>query len=114
MLFDVDLVRERLPERHIAWHPSVDSTMNAAARLAREGYPHGTIVGAEQQTAGIGRHGHAWHSEAGTGLYVSYVLRLPVSVGTSPVVMLALGLAAAWIPAQKALGVNPVVLMREE
>jgi predicted permease len=28
--------------------------------------------------------------------------------------MLALGLAAAWIPAQKALGVNPMILMREE
>jgi ABC-type antimicrobial peptide transport system permease subunit len=28
--------------------------------------------------------------------------------------MLFLGLAAAWIPAQKALAVNPVILMREE
>ncbi len=28
--------------------------------------------------------------------------------------MLVLGLVAAWIPAQKALGVNPVLLMREE
>jgi predicted permease len=28
--------------------------------------------------------------------------------------MLVIGLAAAWIPAQKALGVNPTILMREE
>jgi ABC-type antimicrobial peptide transport system permease subunit len=28
--------------------------------------------------------------------------------------MLALGLAAAWIPAQRALAVNPMILMREE
>jgi ABC-type antimicrobial peptide transport system permease subunit len=28
--------------------------------------------------------------------------------------MLVLGLVAAWIPAQKALAVNPVILMREE
>jgi len=28
--------------------------------------------------------------------------------------MLAIGLAAAWIPAQKALAVNAVILMREE
>jgi ABC-type antimicrobial peptide transport system permease subunit len=28
--------------------------------------------------------------------------------------MLVLGLIAAWIPAQKALAVNPVMLMREE
>jgi predicted permease len=30
------------------------------------------------------------------------------------VTMLALGLAAAWIPAQRALAVNPMILMREE
>jgi len=28
--------------------------------------------------------------------------------------MLVLGLVAAWIPAQKALAVNPITLMREE
>jgi ABC-type lipoprotein release transport system permease subunit len=28
--------------------------------------------------------------------------------------MLLLGLTAAWIPAQKALAVNPMILMREE
>jgi ABC-type antimicrobial peptide transport system permease subunit len=28
--------------------------------------------------------------------------------------MLLIGLAAAWIPAQKALAVNPMILMREE
>jgi ABC-type lipoprotein release transport system permease subunit len=28
--------------------------------------------------------------------------------------MLVLGLIAAWIPAQKALAVNPVMLMRQE
>ena len=30
------------------------------------------------------------------------------------VTMLLLGLVAAWIPAQKALAVNPTILMREE
>ena len=33
------------------------------------------MVGAEEQTAGQGRHGRTWHSEAGSGLYVSIVLR---------------------------------------
>jgi ABC-type antimicrobial peptide transport system permease subunit len=28
--------------------------------------------------------------------------------------MLVLGLAAAWIPAQKALAVDPMILLREE
>jgi ABC-type antimicrobial peptide transport system permease subunit len=38
----------------------------------------------------------------------------PVILGGVLVTMLVLGLAAAWIPAQKALAVNPMILMREE
>jgi len=67
------------------------STMRDAAALAAQGCTHGTAVVAREQTAGIGRHGHAWHSEPGAGLYVSVVLRLPE---TSPILTLALGLAA--------------------
>lgn len=77
--------------RRFEWFETVSSTMTVAAQLAREGCAHGTVVGAEEQTAGVGRLGRAWHSPKGTGLYVSIVLRLPRAV---PVVMLALGLAA--------------------
>ena len=38
----------------------------------------------------------------------------PVVLGGVVLTMLLLGLAAAWIPAQKALAVNPMILMREE
>ena len=38
----------------------------------------------------------------------------PVVLGGVVLTMLALGLAAAWVPAQKALKVNPTILMREE
>jgi BirA family biotin operon repressor/biotin-[acetyl-CoA-carboxylase] ligase len=49
----------------------------------------GRIVGAEEQTAGMGRHGRKWISGPGAGIYVSMILDAkPV-----PVVMLALGLA---------------------
>jgi len=40
--------------------------------------------------------------------------RDPVVLGGVVLSMLALGLAAAWIPAQRALAVNPTILMREE
>jgi len=98
--FGVRSVRERLPRSHIVWHSSIDSTITAAARLAREGCAAGTIVGADEQTAGIGRHGHSWHSEAGAGLYVSFVLKTPVAgkapaaSSVVPLMMLVLGLAA--------------------
>lgn len=77
--------------RKVEWYETLDSTMTAAAGLAREGCPHGTGVVADEQTAGIGRHGRSWHSEKGTGLYVSIVLRFH---RPAPVMMLALGLAA--------------------
>jgi predicted permease len=38
----------------------------------------------------------------------------PLVLGGVVLTMLLLGLAAAWIPAQKALAVNPMILMREE
>ncbi|HEY7334098.1 MAG TPA: biotin--[acetyl-CoA-carboxylase] ligase [Bryobacteraceae bacterium] len=82
-----------LPGRRVEWFESIDSTMTVAAKLAREGCAHGTIVGADEQTAGIGRQGRSWHSEKGSGLYVSIVLRLPVEARALPVAMLALGLA---------------------
>ncbi len=102
-LIDLADVRGRLPGRHIDWFGSVNSTMTIAAQLARDGCPGGTIVGAEGQLAGVGRHGHVWHSEVGAGLYMSIVLRLPPHPATPargmPVAMLALGLAV-----QEAIG----------
>jgi BirA family biotin operon repressor/biotin-[acetyl-CoA-carboxylase] ligase len=69
--------------------------MQEAAALAAQGHPHGTAVVADEQTAGIGRHGHSWHSEPGSGLYCSIILRLPIAADSLPIVTLALGLAAA-------------------
>jgi BirA family biotin operon repressor/biotin-[acetyl-CoA-carboxylase] ligase len=69
---------------------STESTMKDAAALAAKGEPHGTVVVAECQTSGIGRHGHTWHSEAGGGLYMSMILRLQAP---GPTVTMALGLA---------------------
>src|SRR5580698_3212360 len=92
MPFDLASARLRLPGREIEWFQSVSSTMTIAARLARDGCASGTIVGADGQVAGIGRHGHNWHSEACAGLYVSIVLRLPLAARDLPLMMLALGL----------------------
>lgn len=68
--------------------------MKDAAKLAAQNEPHGTVVVAEEQTAGIGRHGRSWYSEAGGGLYLSIILRLPFHPDTLPVLTMALGLAA--------------------
>jgi len=80
--------------RRIDRHTSIDSTMNEARRLAAEGCESGTVVVADEQTAGQGRYGRTWHSEAGSGLYVSIVLRHTLAPNDVPAVTLALGLAA--------------------
>ena len=76
------------------WLRSTESTMKDAATLAEQGEPHGTVVVAEEQTAGIGRHGHSWHSEQHAGLYLSIILRLPLPADSLPVLTMALGLAS--------------------
>jgi BirA family biotin operon repressor/biotin-[acetyl-CoA-carboxylase] ligase len=77
---------------------STASTMTDAAALASRGEPHGTVVVAEEQTAGIGRHGHAWNSGPDGGLYLSIILRLHLAPADLPALTMALGLAV-----QKAL-----------
>ncbi|MCS7025743.1 MAG: biotin--[acetyl-CoA-carboxylase] ligase [Bryobacteraceae bacterium] len=95
MPFDVDQVSQRLGGRTVLWLTETDSTMNDAARLAALGAASGTVVGAERQTAGQGRHGRSWYSEAGLGLYFSVILRIALPADELPVATLALGLAAA-------------------
>jgi BirA family transcriptional regulator, biotin operon repressor / biotin---[acetyl-CoA-carboxylase] ligase len=72
---------------------SLDSTMTRAAELADGGAAPGTVVVADEQTAGKGRMGRAWHSEPGAGLYATFILHPRLSADTLPVVTLALGLA---------------------
>ena len=74
----------RYPQRAIDYLFTTDSTMRLAA-----GRAFGTIIIADEQTAGQGRHGHSWHSERGSGIYFSIVLR------PTPLLTLALGLATA-------------------
>lgn len=80
---DIGGLRREFPDRRIDYYPSIDSTMRVAAALEP-----GAVVLAEEQRAGLGRHGHTWHSEAGSGIYCSLVL------APAPVLTLALGLAA--------------------
>ena len=74
------------------WLRSTESTMIDAAALAERGEPHGTVVVAEAQTGGIGRHGHRWHSDDSGGLYVSVILRLTLAPRDLPLLTMALGL----------------------
>ncbi len=71
----------------------VDSTNSVAMTLGVRGEPHGTVVIAEEQTAGRGRAGHAWHSEKTNGIYMTVLLRPPISPQQAPLITLVAGLA---------------------
>lgn len=81
---DLGRLRGSWPGRAVDYYTTIGSTMDAAAGCAV-----GSVIIAEEQTAGQGRHGHSWHSEAGSGIYFSIVLK------PAPLLTLALGLATA-------------------
>ena len=68
---------------------SVDSTNNYARELATSGASHGTLVAADRQTAGKGRYGHTFESPAGTGLYMSLVLKPKVEISKFQMITIA-------------------------
>ncbi len=72
---------------------AVDSTNSEAARQAKLGAPEGLCVIAKEQTAGRGRLGRKWHSQKGSGLYFSIVLRPQLAVEEMPLITLMAGVA---------------------
>ena len=59
----------------LLWFDSIDSTNTRARELARQGAAHGTVLIADHQTGGRGRRGRSFHSPAGSGIYMSVILR---------------------------------------
>ncbi|MEO6908556.1 MAG: biotin--[acetyl-CoA-carboxylase] ligase [Abditibacteriaceae bacterium] len=60
------------PRKHFC---QTTSTNTIAHQWALEGAPHGAIVTAAAQTAGVGRRGREWISAPGKGIYLSIILR---------------------------------------
>jgi len=71
-----------------------DSTNRVALDLAAKGAEHGTVVVAEEQTAGRGRFGRTWYSEKSSGIYVSVILRPPLPPSVAPILTLMTAVAA--------------------
>jgi BirA family biotin operon repressor/biotin-[acetyl-CoA-carboxylase] ligase len=64
--------------RRVVFFNIVGSTNDVAMTLARD-VEEGTVVVANEQTAGRGRYGRTWFSPSATGLYVSIVLKPPAA-----------------------------------
>lgn len=59
----------------LIWFETIDSTNTQAKHLAAQGAPEGTVLIADLQTGGRGRRGRSFHSPAGSGIYMSVILR---------------------------------------
>ena len=73
---------------------SVESTNTLLLEAAANGAPEGTVYLADEQTAGRGRGGHAWHSAPGDGLYLSVLAKPALPLREALWISLATGLAA--------------------
>lgn len=79
------LARNTIFSGNVHYFPQAESTNSLALAAAAvsnksaEITPEGAAFIAGEQTAGRGRGGHAWHSEPGTGIYCSFLLRPPMS-----------------------------------
>ncbi len=102
-----DDLADRLALPHVVTFGSIGSTLDIAHSLAEEGAPAGTLVLADAQTAGRGRLGRPWRSEAGAGIWLTLIER-PSDASALDVLSLRVGLALA--PALEPFATDPVRL----
>jgi BirA family biotin operon repressor/biotin-[acetyl-CoA-carboxylase] ligase len=91
---DAGALAESLGVPRLALFAEVSSTMDVAHAAAARGAPAGTVVLADAQTAGRGRGGRRWASQAGGGIWLTLVER-PTDPSAIEVLSLRLGLGAA-------------------
>ncbi len=73
----------------------ITSTNDFLKHLARRGAEAGTLVLADQQTAGRGRLGRPWQSPPGVGLWLSFILRPAVPLALIGALPLAIAVVVA-------------------
>lgn len=78
------LLKTKRLGKMLEYVPVCESTQIIAHQLAQQGVPDGTIVLAEEQTAGRGRLSRKWDSVYGKGIWMSVVLRPEVPLQRAP------------------------------
>ncbi|MEE1013338.1 MAG: biotin--[acetyl-CoA-carboxylase] ligase [Clostridia bacterium] len=75
-------------------YDTIDSTNTETKRRAIQGAESGTVILADRQTAGRGRLGRDFHSPAGSGVYLSILLRLHIPMEQAVLVTTAASVVA--------------------
>ena len=90
----------------IQFFDTIDSTNTRAKILAAQGAPHGTVLIADHQTGGRGRLGRTFLSPAGTGIYMSVILR-PDCPPAQIMHLTCAAAVAACDAVEKSVGIRP-------
>jgi BirA family biotin operon repressor/biotin-[acetyl-CoA-carboxylase] ligase len=97
-ILTTDLLRQRLKGslfgKRIYHFFKTDSTNRVTLELGHAGEAEGAVVLAEEQTAGRGRAGRAWHSDRAVGIYVTLLLRPRLAPVQAPLLTMMAGLSA--------------------
>jgi len=88
-------LRAEIMGRRVTVLDCAASTNDLAWQEALSGAAEGTVVFAEEQTAGRGRMGRPWHSPPGSGLLMSVVLRPELQVQQSNLLTVMSSVAVA-------------------
>ena len=90
-------LRTKTLGREIESCDQIESTNDLARKRGVDGAPDGTLILAESQIAGRGRHGRRWHAAPGSSILASLILRhrlLANQIGL-PSIVGAVAIAAA-------------------
>jgi len=82
--------------QEIVYYQVIGSTNEVAKELARLGASEGTLVIAEEQTAGKGRLGRSWLAPPGSSLLMSLILHPSLTTPQLPRLTMASSLAVAY------------------
>ena len=89
LLKDIEIISD------VIYFEETDSTNVQAKALGQAGASHGTLIIAEQQSAGRGRRGRSWESPAGSSIYTTLLLRPEFEPVKAPMLTLVMAVSVA-------------------
>ncbi|MFA6321251.1 MAG: biotin--[acetyl-CoA-carboxylase] ligase [Candidatus Omnitrophota bacterium] len=81
--------------KEVISYKKVGSTNDIAYELAEKGLKEGSVILAEEQDGGKGRHGRSWLSPSKGGIYLSVILRPQITPNEIPKITLLAAVATA-------------------
>jgi len=95
--------------KNIMVYDVIGSTNREAKRQAAEGAAHGTVILADSQSDGVGRHNRPFFSPPGVGIYMSFILSRSVMGYDSPTIITSYAAVRVCEAIEKVYNVKPSI-----